>query len=183
MDNFKGFQECIRGVSSKFHVFLGCLNDVLFLTVCFEEVTRCSKEVQEPFWQVSRWSQTCVKDISIQVAFYVYCLPVHHELLLLSCRLYCGILRSFYSLGSRSTTPPVFFLSAYIILEHSYLTLEFLYSISYSFRGQFQRFLSKDNFRDFCILFLWEILCDLCCMWRPCHFFCLQIAVTRIAQI
>ena len=49
MDNFKGFQECIRGVSSKFHVFLGCLNDVLFLTVCFEEVTRCSKELLRVF--------------------------------------------------------------------------------------------------------------------------------------
>ena len=48
-DNFKGFQECLRGVSSKFYVFLGCLNDVLFLTVCFKEAAMGFKEVLRVF--------------------------------------------------------------------------------------------------------------------------------------
>ena len=35
------FQECFRGSSRKIHVS-GCLKVVLFMTVCFKEVTRCS---------------------------------------------------------------------------------------------------------------------------------------------
>ena len=43
------FQEGLRGGSRQFYVFLGCLKDFLFLTVCFQELTKCSKDVLRVF--------------------------------------------------------------------------------------------------------------------------------------
>ena len=59
------FQEFSR----IFHVFRGCLKVVLFLTVCFKKVTRCSKKVLWVFQEFQgslsfNGCQGCFKGVS-----------------------------------------------------------------------------------------------------------------------
>ena len=59
MKNFKGVLRVLRWVSRKFNGFLGHFKVVLFLIVCFKEVTRSSKNFKDG----SGKFQGCLKSV------------------------------------------------------------------------------------------------------------------------